>query len=107
MEKFNSEHSDINEIIKQVLEALKWHESKEPIAGNSRYSKYKKYIDDFHKEIASLPVLEEKLQKSNWAFQELFEIVQGYNLFKDEDSNNFNQRIIMTWGLTLWKYLFL
>lgn len=94
MGKFNYEHSHTtNEVLKQVPEVLKWLESKEPIVGNSRYSKYKKYIDDFHKEIAPLSVLEEKFQKSNWAFQELFEIVQVYNSFKDENSNNFNQRI--------------
>lgn len=93
MEKFNYKKTHTNAIMEQVPEVLEWLKSKSPVAHASRYFKYRDYIDDFYKENTSISILDEKFKKLNWAFQELCEIVQVYNSFKDENSDNFNERI--------------
>jgi hypothetical protein len=93
MENFKYRKAHTDDIMKKVPEVLKWLETKASVAHISRYSRYVNYINDFYKEMTSLSMLDEKFQKLNWAFQELFEIVQVYNSFKDENSDNFNERI--------------
>ncbi|MCC0697255.1 hypothetical protein [Clostridioides sp. ES-S-0048-02] len=93
MKRLNYEYGHTNDIMNKVPETLEWLSNKEINVKASRYSRYVDYINKFYKEIPSLKVGDINFQELNFAFQELFEIVQVYNAFKDEKSLDFNSRI--------------
>lgn len=84
-------HSD--DIMNEVPNVIAWLKSKKLPVHVSRYSKYQKYIEDFYDQRDKDHPSEEKFKILNWAFQELYEIVQVYKCFCDEDSDDFNKRL--------------
>lgn len=89
----NIQYGHSNDIMNEIPNVINWLKSKDLPAHISRYSKYKRYIDDFYAVEDRDNPSEEKFKKLNWAFHELFEIVQIYKCFSDQNSNNFNERL--------------
>lgn len=79
----------------KLPEVLEWLESKGLKAHLSRYSKYKSYIDDFYKKgnPNDLTDLEQKFKNLNDAVQECIQIIQVYDVFKNESSSGFEERL--------------
>lgn len=82
-----------NDIINKVPIVIEWLKSKQLPAHVSRYSRYMDYINAFYSTNPQGNPSEEKFEKLNWAFQELYEIVQIYKSFQDENSIDFLNRL--------------
>lgn len=76
----------------KIEEVIVWLSEKGLKAHCSRYSRYKRYINEFY-EKSSLDKLEEKFRRLNSAFQECVEIVQVYEAFHHETSSGFENRL--------------
>jgi hypothetical protein len=88
---YEQTHTDM--VMGILPEALEWLEKKVPQAKVSRFSRYKRYIDEFYSAQSDIEGLEEKFSELNWAFQEICELVHIYQSFKNEDNKAFNGRI--------------
>lgn len=93
--RMSYELSHTNYFMNKMDEVIKWFESKGLKATQSRYAKYKGYIDDFYKKgnPEDLSDLEQRFKKLNDAAQECIQIVQVFDSFKDEKSVGFEERL--------------
>ncbi len=90
---YESSHTEY--FMDKMDEVIRWLESKGLKATQSRYAKYKDYIDDFYKKgnREDLADLEQRFKKLNDAVQECIQIVQVFNSFKNEKSIGFEERL--------------
>lgn len=89
------ELSHTSYFMNKMDEVIKWLENKGLKASQSRYAKYKGYIDDFYKKgnPNDLSDLEQRFKKLNDAAQECIQIVQVFDSFKNEKSVGFEERL--------------
>ncbi|MBU3073869.1 hypothetical protein [Clostridium estertheticum] len=93
--KMDYEISHTENYLNKMDSVISWLSDKGFRANCSRYSKYKKYLNDFYNEgnINDLDDLAKRFEKANTALQECIQIIQVYNAFKDEDGKGFNERL--------------
>ncbi|SFM32542.1 PDDEXK family nuclease [Pelosinus propionicus] len=93
--KLTYELSHTARIMEQFNDAFKWIKDKNLKIELSRYSRYKRYIDDFYNKGNPEDILdlEAKFAKLNEAAQECIQMVQVYEAFKEVESNSLDERI--------------
>lgn len=93
--RMSYELSHTSYFMNKMDEVIKWLESKGLKANQSRYAKYKGYINDFYKKgnPKDLYDLEQRFKKLNEAAQECIQIVQIFDSFKNEKSVGFEERL--------------
>lgn len=95
LNKLTYEQSHTENFMSKIDAVINWLKDKNLSADLSRYSRYRGYIEEFYEkgDLKEILILEPKFKRLNEAAQEIIQIVQIYEAFKDVKSDNFDERL--------------